>query len=212
MRVIIGNRKNHTPLFDSNVTHVIFNPQWHVPEKIAKNELIPKLLKDPNYFINAGFVVTKDGEVVDPLHMTADEGGDFSFRQLAGDDNALGKVKFDLPDTDNIYLHSTPSPRLFAKDDRALSHGCIRVQSPRELTHFVLRNEAKWDANRIDKTYDNDKEHSVKVDESIPVHLVYWTAFVDASGIVHFYNDVYAKDPAEMGKSAAAKTLTLAAK
>jgi murein L,D-transpeptidase YcbB/YkuD len=197
MRVIIGNRKNHTPLFDNEVTNVIFNPQWHVPVRIAKKELIPKLQQDPEYFVKAGFEVTQDGQPVDPAHLTPGTlppgSGIFTFRQRAGDENALGKIKFNIPDSDDIYLHSTPTPRLFAKDDRALSHGCIRVENPRDLAYFVFGGMADWDKERIDDAYDSSRERWVKV-ESTPVHLVYWTAFVDAAGTTYFYSDVYGKD------------------
>jgi murein L,D-transpeptidase YcbB/YkuD len=210
MRVIIGNRKNPTPLFDNDVTDVIFNPQWHVPERIAKNELIPKLHQDPRYFINAGFVVTQGGQPVDPLHVDPAAGDDFGFRQMAGSGNALGKVKFNIPDEDNIYLHSTASPRLFAKEDRALSHGCVRVERPRELTHFVFDGAEGWGAKRIDSAYDSDKERWVKV-QATPVHLVYWTAFVDAAGMAYFFDDVYGLDRTLSAKRREERPITLAA-
>jgi murein L,D-transpeptidase YcbB/YkuD len=209
MRVIIGNRKNHTPLFDNAVTDVIFNPQWHVPERIARKELTPKLREDPAYFVKAGFVVTQDGEPIDPLHARPDD-DKFTFRQLAGGENALGKIKFNIPDSDNIYLHSTATPRLFAKDDRALSHGCIRVEDPRALAYFMFDGKADWDKKRIDKTYDGDAERWVKV-EATPVHLVYWTAFVDAAGAAYFYPDVYGKDTATTADNDQKRPVTLAA-
>jgi murein L,D-transpeptidase YcbB/YkuD len=195
MRVIIGNRQNHTPLFDNEVTDVVFNPPWSVPQRIARNELIPKMRKNPAYFMNAGFVITQDGQPVDPVAMANSEDTNFSFRQLPGADNALGKIKFNIPDADNIYLHSTSTPRLFAKDDRALSHGCVRLEKPRELAYFVMGQEDHWDKSRIDKAYDSDSLRYVKVSH-VPVHLVYWTAFVDSAGTPYFYNDVYQKDNA----------------
>lgn len=210
MRTIIGNRKNHTPLFDNAVTDVIFNPQWHVPERIAKKEMIPKLREDPAYFVKAGFVVTEDGQPIDPSHLAPGslppEKNDFTFRQLAGDENALGKVKFNIPDSDDIYLHSTATPRLFAKDDRALSHGCIRVENPRELAYFIFGGKADWDQKRIDKAYDGDKERWVRVGAT-PVHLVYWTAFVDVNGSAYFYSDIYGKDNAAIADRGSAVTL-----
>ncbi len=192
MRVIIGNRDNHTPLFDNAVTDVVFNPPWSVPARIARNELVPKLRENPSYFIQAGFTVTQDGVAIDPMAADPDS-GDFSFRQRPGHGNALGKIKFNIPNDDNIYLHSTSSPQLFAKEDRALSHGCIRLEKPRDLAYFVLGSEPEWDKEQIDAAYDSNSQRHVEVDE-IPVHLVYWTAFVDEHGTPHFYNDVYDKD------------------
>lgn len=192
MRVIIGSPKNPTPLFDNEITDVIFNPQWHVPPRIATREMAPKLLKDPAYFVRAGFVVTQDGQPVDPLHFTPD-GGKLGFRQRAGNENALGKIKFNLPDSDDIYLHSTSTPKLFAKDERALSHGCVRVEHPQDLAYFTFEDKADWGVKRIDAAYESSRERWVKVN-ALPVHLVYWTALVDGAGTAHFYKDVYGID------------------
>jgi len=210
MRVIIGNRQNHTPLFDKKVTDVVFNPPWSVPQRIARNELIPKLRANPSYFINAGFVVTQDGVPVDPMTANADS-GDFSFRQRPGQKNALGKIKFNIPDSDNIYLHSTASPQLFAKEDRALSHGCVRLEKPEQLAHFVLRGEQGWDEAKIDHTYASNVQRNVAVSE-IPVHLVYWTAFVDEQGSAHFYDDVYNKNNAVIARLKEREPITVASK
>ena len=192
MRVIIGNRGNHTPTFDNIVNNIVFNPPWNVPPRIARNEMLPKLREDPEYFVNAGFVVSKNGEVVDPLSVDT-SGGGFSFRQHSGETSALGKIKFNIPNSNDIYLHSTSSPKLFAKEDRAMSHGCIRLEKPRDLAHFVLNGEAGWNSEKIDKFYDSNSQKSININ-AVPVHLVYWTAFVDDNGIVYFYNDVYNKD------------------
>jgi murein L,D-transpeptidase YcbB/YkuD len=217
MRVIVGNRANHTPLFDNQITDVIFNPPWSVPERIARNEMIPKLRKNPSYFINAGFIVTQDGVAVDPMNIDPSAGG-YSFRQRPGTGNALGKIKFNIPDNDDIYLHSTSSPKLFQQEDRALSHGCIRLEKPRDLAHFVMEQDAGWNVDKIDHAYDSNTQRSVRVD-SVPVHLVYWTAYVDAQGTAHFYNDVYNKDKAVKVKDSATSasventgTITVASK
>jgi len=191
MKVIVGQEKHQTPLFDNAITAVAFNPAWHVPKSIVDKELIPKLLEDPQYFVTAGFVITQDGNVIDPLGFDRSNLKHLVFRQDAGEKNALGKIKFNIPDSDAIYLHSTPSPRLFAKAFRALSHGCIRLEKPMELAYFLM--EPQWDKQRIDETYEQDSFKQVKI-TPVPVHLVYWTAFVDEAGIVHFYEDVYGKD------------------
>ena len=192
MRVIIGNRNNHTPIFDNVINNVVFNPPWNVPPRIARNEMLPKLREDPEYFVNAGFTVTKNGEVVDPLSVDT-SGGGFSFRQHSGETSALGKIKFNIPNSNDIYLHSTSSPKLFAKEDRAMSHGCVRLEKPRDLAHFVLNGQNDWDSNKVDKIYDSSTQRSFGINE-VPVHLVYWTAFVDDNGVVYFYGDVYNKD------------------
>jgi len=192
MRVIIGNVDHKTPTFDNAINNVVFNPPWNVPSKIARNEMVPKLKKNPNYFIKSGFVVTQNGVEIDPMDADFDSGG-FSFRQRAGSSNALGKIKFNMPDSDSIYLHSTSSPKLFEKEERAMSHGCVRLEKPRELAHFVIASVEGWQENRIDKAYDSSKEGHVKINQ-FPVHLVYWTAFVDSKGNPNFYEDVYKQD------------------
>jgi murein L,D-transpeptidase YcbB/YkuD len=210
MRVIVGNRKNHTPLFDNEVTNIVFNPPWHVPVRIARNEMIPKLRNNPDYFIKAGFTVTEDGQAIDPLHADP-HNRNYHFVQQAGAGNALGKIKFNIPDNDDIYLHSTASPQLFKQEDRALSHGCIRLENPRALAYFVLEGKESFDKAKIDRFYDAKTERNVSV-EAVPVHLVYWTAFVDETGTPHFYDDVYRKNESVQARIAPEKTVTVALK
>ncbi len=211
MRVIIGNKDNHTPLFDKVVTDIVFNPPWNVPARIARNELMPKLRENPAYFINAGFTVTQDGIPIDPMSVSANtEDDNLSFRQQPGHGNALGKIKFNIPDSDDIYLHSTANPQLFAKEERALSHGCVRLEKPRDLAHFVLGDEAGWDSAKIDHMYDSTTEHHVAVTE-VPVHLVYWTAFVDEQGVAYFYDDIYGKDNAVEARMKDTESTTIVA-
>jgi murein L,D-transpeptidase YcbB/YkuD len=192
MRVILGDVKHQTPLFTSAVTAVTFNPSWNVPVSIAKKELTAKLLDDPDYFAENDFVVRQNGQIVDPYDADASKGS-FTFRQQAGDKNALGKIKFNLPDTDSIYLHSTSAPKFFAKDWRALSHGCIRLEKPRDMAYYVFAEMPKWDKARIDTTYDAPDRKTVSV-KPTPVRVVYWTAFANEDGSVSFYSDVYKKD------------------
>ena len=192
MRVIIGSIKNHTPVFDNHITDVVFNPAWHVPARIVRNEMIPKLIDNPEYFIKAGFTITQDGVAVDPENVDMEK-GNLSFKQNSGAGNALGKIKFNMPDSDDIYLHSTANPNLFSKEYRALSHGCIRLEKPRDLAYFVMQNEASWSKEKIDELYDKKSLKQIEVTE-VPVHLVYWTAFADENGTAYFYDDVYKKD------------------
>lgn len=193
MRVITGAPRTPTPIFSNVITNVIFNPGWSAPQSIVRKELLPKLRNNPGYFVNAGFTVYHNGEAVDPHSIDPDAGGSFAFRQRPGAGSALGKIKFNLPDNDDIYMHSTPKPQLFAGEMRALSHGCIRLENPKAMAHFVLKDEAEWDEQKIDRSYDSSAQRSVEV-SAIPVHLVYWTAWTDANGTAYFYDDVYNKD------------------
>ena len=190
MRVIIGNKEHPTPVFDSVVTDVLFNPSWHVPKSIVENELIPKLAQDPDYFERSNFVITDDdGNQLDAQTVSVDQ--PLHFRQRSGDKNALGKIKFNLKNSDAIYLHFTASPKLFEKEYRALSHGCVRVENPRALAYFVMEDNKDWTMDKINQSYDSKREHSVKVAE-LPVHVVYWKVFVDENNEAYFYDDVYA--------------------
>ncbi len=196
-KIIVGNRQNHTPLFQSMITEVSFNPPWYVPERIAREEIIQKQREDPEFLSKGNYMVTtRDGKIID--HDAVDwnnvDASPYRFTQRAGEKSALGKVKFNLPDTDNIYLHSTGTPKLFAKAQRAFSHGCIRVEKARELIDFVLKGQEGWDAERIAKFYDGSASRIISVTAPPPVYLVYWTSWVDeSSNRPYFYQDIYAK-------------------
>lgn len=199
MRVITGERRNPTPLFSNEVREVSFNPTWGVPYRIAAKEMLPKIQNDPEYLVRAGYRVTdSDGEVVDPLSVDWDQVSSSNFgyrlRQQAGRGNALGKIKFMLPENENIYLHDTSTPKLFAKAERALSHGCIRLENPRAMAHFVLEAQEGWTAEKVDKFYDGSDTRTVRI-EPVPVHMTYYTAYVDeSSDTPYFFDDVYGLD------------------
>ncbi len=196
-RIIVGNPRNATPLFARPITDVSFNPQWHVPERIARTEFASKLRKDPSYLSKGNYIVTNhDGEQVDAASIDWENqsGMPYRFTQRAGSTNALGKLKFNLPDTDNIYLHSTGGPKLFAKAERALSHGCIRVEKILELAYFVMNGMAEWNETRITKAYEGSSSKIVAV-KPVQVYLAYWTSWVDEdSKQPNFYPDIYGKD------------------
>jgi len=200
MNVIVGKASTKTPMFSKNITDIVFNPSWGVPTKIAVNEMLPKVRKDPDYLIKAGYTVmeTRDGNshVIDPHEVNWQSIGrgnfTYSFRQNPGDGNALGKVKFNIPDSDDIYLHDTSQHRLFERADRSLSHGCIRLSEPKSLTEFILGNEG-WPEPKIEAAYDSATSKTVHI-TPLPVHLVYWTSWVDSQGRAHFSRDIYGMD------------------
>ncbi len=196
-RIIVGTPKNSTPLFHSEITSINFNPKWHVPVSIARNEFMEKLREDPEYFIKGDYVIKDNhGETINAEEIDWENhtGEIYKFVQNEGDKNALGKVKFSLPDTNSIYLHSTGSPKLFNKPERALSHGCIRVEMARDLVYFVMENRNGWNEERISKLYDGSASRIITV-EPVPVYTVYWTSWVDeTTKQPYFYPDIYGRD------------------
>ncbi|MES2983747.1 MAG: L,D-transpeptidase family protein [Pseudomonadota bacterium] len=198
MNVVVGKTASPTPMFSKAITDVVFNPSWGVPAKIAVNEMLPKIRKNPGYLASAGFTVVSNGEAVDPTAVDWESVGhgnfNYAIRQNPGSGNALGKVKFTIPDSDNIYLHDTSNRGVFTRSDRDLSHGCVRLGDPRAFTQFLLQSEG-WSEAKIDASYDSATSKTVKI-TPMPVHLVYWTSWVDSSGRPHFTRDIYGKDKA----------------
>ncbi len=196
MNVVVGKSATPTPMFSKQITSLIVNPSWGVPSKIAVKEMLPKVKKDPSYLVRAGYQVTQDGVAVDPSSIdwssVGAHGFNYSFRQKPGDDNALGKVKFSIPDSDDIYLHDTSQRKFFARAERSLSHGCVRLGEPEALTRLVLKAEG-WSDAKIDAAYDANATRSIAITPT-PVHLVYWTSWVDESGALHFNRDIYGHD------------------
>ncbi|PZP50023.1 MAG: hypothetical protein DI598_06545 [Pseudopedobacter saltans] len=186
MRVIVGSAAHSTVIFSGNLKYVVFAPYWNVPPSIIKNEIVPGIERDPNYLVNHNMQVfgrNKSGVPVD-------------VRQLPGPDNALGSVKFLFPNDYDIYLHDTPNHDLFTSSNRSLSHGCIRLSDPMRMAQFLLRNDSTtYSTETIDSLmHKNPKETWVTVKPSVPVFLVYFTAWVDNNGKLNFRKDIYGHD------------------
>ncbi len=203
MRVVVGKAYHHrTPVFAQNMRYVIFRPYWLVPPSIQQSELVPKIRRDPDYLAENNYEVVNDaGQVVTEGAISDDvmrglRSGALSIRQKPGPKNALGLIKFIFPNSYNVYLHSTPSPQLFAKARRDFSHGCIRVEDPVALAAWVLRDIPGWTVEKIqaamnDATQDN---RQVNLPKSIPVLILYSTAVVEPDGEVRFFDDIYGYD------------------
>jgi murein L,D-transpeptidase YcbB/YkuD len=198
IRVIVGKVGNNTPLFSDVMESVVFSPYWNIPDSIAQGETLPAIARDPAYLArqNIEIVRTSGGVVsaseVDWSNPDALKG--YAFRQRPGAGNALGHVKFLFPNAHNVYLHDTPTDQLFGKPTRAFSHGCIRVEEPEQLAKYVLRGYPEWDESSIGAAMHSGNEKHVKLKETIPVHIVYFTAWVDENGGLHFQPDIYGYD------------------
>ena len=202
MRVIVGDPDHQTPLFSDEMTYVVFSPYWNIPPDILREETLPRLARDPDFLRRNNIeVVGTSGE--ERLDLSAVDWSDESvtrnlrFRQLPGDDNALGLVKFIFPNHFSVYLHDTPNDRLFNKERRCLSHGCIRIEEPVAMASYVLGDQPEWTQSRIRMAMDAHREQWVKLKTRIPVHIGYWTAWVGPDGkTVTYTDDPYKIDPA----------------
>ncbi|MGE5161994.1 MAG: L,D-transpeptidase family protein [Betaproteobacteria bacterium] len=197
MKVIVGKALNtRTPLFVEQMRLIEFQPFWNVPPSIARGEVVPRLRRDPGYWDREGFEFVVGGRVATELSAALlDEtiAGRARIRQRPGPKNALGDIKFVFPNNDNIYLHHTPSVRLFERDRRDFSHGCIRVEEPVALALFVMQGMPGWTEDRIRRAMGEDDPVTVRLAEPLPVLIAYGTAMVKA-GRVHFFDDIYGHD------------------
>jgi L,D-transpeptidase YcbB len=201
MRVVVGRAmRTETPVMEQDMKYVVFWPYWNVPPSILRNEIVPKIAKDPAYLQkNAYEVATYSGQVVTDGVVSEEilaqlRAGKLMVRQKPGPKNALGLIKFIFPNSNNVYLHSTPSQSLFAKSRRDFSHGCIRVEDPAALAEWVLRNNPGWTREKIDAAFKAQKEQQVNLKNTIPVLIVYGTAVAPEDGTADFFQDIYGFD------------------
>ena len=202
-RVIVGAPKHRTPTFSHVIDHLIVNPYWNVPASIVANEILPEIRENPyGYFSRHGYQVFASSggryRQIDPnwVDWYWVNPNAIRIRQVPGDRNALGRIKFMFPNQHSVYLHDTPTKKLFERDYRALSHGCVRVQNPLDFADAILPVAAPdWNSGRLEKLY-GGKERRVDLDTPVPVHLAYFTISIDAAGEIRRSEDIYAYDEA----------------
>ncbi len=202
-RVIVGEPEDRTPEFRSELRSVVFNPTWSVPHSIASEELLPRIRQDPDFFRKGNYELhDRDGNRVDPsaVDWTRIGRSNFSFRllQRPGPANQLGRIKFLVPNPYSVCIHDTPAKTLFSNANRALSHGCIRIDDPLYFAGLVLADEG-WTRADVDAQIESGSTRTVNLAKPLPVYVVYWTAEVDESGRVHFYDDIYGLDTEMLG-------------
>ena len=188
-----------TPEFSDEMTYMVVNPTWHIPNSIAIRDYLPKLQRDPMVLKRQNIrLLTRGGTEINPklvdFRQYTPENFPFRIKQRPNDDNALGKVKFMFPNEFSIYLHDTPHKEYFARDVRAYSNGCIRVQKPDELAHLLLTGQVPDPAAAFDGWLAAKTERTVTLARSIPIHIVYRTVFFAPDGSVRYRPDVYGRD------------------
>lgn len=182
MRAVAGRLTDHTPMLQSTIHNIVFNPPWNVPASIAAKELWPKEAADPGYLAREDYVI---------IH-TAD-GGE-RLQQRAGPKSALGQIKFDFDNPYGVYLHDTPTHSTFGKESRLVSHGCVRLDQPKALALMLLQDNPAWTAEAIEDKIADGETKWVTLSRPTAVLIFYWTAFAGPDGVMNFRNDVYGWD------------------
>lgn len=182
MPIVVGKQGHSTVMFTGNLDRIVFSPYWNLPEGIVRKEIVPGIKKDKHYLEK------------NEMEITGERNGLPVVRQLPGDKNELGKVKFLFPNSFDIYFHDTPHKWLFSQDKRAFSHGCIRLQDAKKMAGWLLKPVPGWGPERIDSAMNAGKEQQVKLETSVPVLINYYTAWADENGVLQFRQDIYKHD------------------
>ncbi len=177
MNVVVGKSQHKTVVFNGEMKYIVFSPYWNIPASILKNETMPAIRRNPNYLAR---------------HNMEWNGG--IIRQKPGPDNSLGLVKFLFPNSHSIYLHDTPAKSLFGEDNRAFSHGCIRLAEAKKLALYLLRKDDKWNEAAVTAAMNSGTEQTVTLKKPVPVFIAYFTAWVNRAGKINFRKDVYNRD------------------
>jgi murein L,D-transpeptidase YcbB/YkuD len=202
MPIIVGQVTWGTPLFSDRIRSVILNPYWNVPQSIARKEVLAKVFADRSYLSRESMeIVSGSGassHVVSPhdIDWASYTPGTFPYRlrQRPGPLNPLGRIKFLFPNRFNVYLHDTPSGRLFALPERALSHGCIRIARPLDLAAWLFRDDPRWSGTRVADAIKAGSQEAILLAHPVPLHIFYFTAVASADGRVEIYKDLYGID------------------
>lgn len=202
MKTIVGRQKRKTPVFTTDIKALIMNPSWTVPQSIGTKDIIPAWLADPDYLTRKHLHVAQGrgaervllpSSEVDPQSLYRD-GGDRYFWEAPGRGNTLGRVKFMSQSRYAVYLHDTSAPGLFDRDRRDLSSGCVRVERAEELAEYVLRLDSPGQLPLLQERLMTEETSAIYLRHPLPVHMTYWTAWLDSEGVLNFRNDIYRRD------------------
>ena len=181
MAVVVGKQQSQTPVFSDTMEYLELNPEWNIPSSITQEEILPKLASDP------GYLARNNMEWVG-------EGASQRLKQRPGPDNPLGQIKFMFPNEHDVYLHDSPADHLFSREERDFSHGCVRLERPVQLGEYLLRDDSDWSGGKLRQAIVSGEHRSIKLPKKLPVHILYFTAWVEDNGTVQFRKDVYGHD------------------
>lgn len=222
MRIVVGKRKHPTPVFSHKMSFIVINPYWKIPNSIVTKEIIPKMLKEPDYLTKTGINVHQTWDINSDIldsnsvnwslyikEKTTAEPGDikenqtiavekklpiYRFIQVPSDTNPLGRIKFMFPNRYSVYLHDSPAKHIFEYDKRAYSHGCVRLAQPKKLLEAIASSDINVDYTEANKFLEEIDKTQIQLDKKIPVHMVYLTSWIDEKGIIQFRDDIYKYD------------------
>ncbi len=202
MRVVVGRPYRRTPVFSDRMRYIVLNPSWQVPHSIASRDILPQVQKDPEYLSRQNIRVLQgwgaNEREIDPASIEWKryhaKRFPYRFRQEPGPLNALGQIKFMFPNPYDVYLHDTPARELFDRESRTFSSGCIRLEKPLELAERLLAGSPMGSLEALHRALERGAEQTVRFPAPVPIHLLYWTAWVDDAGILHVRQDIYGRD------------------
>jgi murein L,D-transpeptidase YcbB/YkuD len=204
MKVVVGKTGLKTPVFSEDLAYVTLNPQWSVPDSIARHEVIPHLIKDPNYLTKKRMVMRSNynlnSKKLSPssVNLKAYVGGKgsvpFKFIEVPSKRNGLGRVKFIFPNHHSVYMHDTQSKYLFKRKVRTYSHGCVRLSKPMLMLNYIAEHYTSITPAELKKQYNSLKTHYIKVKKRLAVHTSYLTTYVEEDGTLLEFNDIYGYD------------------
>jgi murein L,D-transpeptidase YcbB/YkuD len=202
MKVVAGKILRKTPVFSEKMKYIELNPYWNVPPQIAVKDIAPKMCRNSGYLSEKKMEVFAhwgaDAARIDPVAIdwcrVSQKNFRYKLRQQPGPKNSLGRIKFMFPNKYSVYMHDTPDRNLFDKSSRGYSSGCIRIEKPAELALYLLKDYPMWTAEKLRSDIISGKQKTVILQDPIPVHLFYWTAWADDNGVVQFREDIYDRD------------------
>lgn len=196
--VMVGKNYRQTPVFTGDIAYLEFNPTWTIPPGILRNDILPKIRKDPNYLASKEIrLIDNKGKFVDPSTVDWSKhtrSAPYTFRQDPGPHNSLGMVKFIFPNSHFVFLHDTPHRELFSQQQRNFSSGCIRVKDPFKLAELILDDPVKYSRSEIEGIVESRKTIRIRPNGKVPVVIIYLTASVNSDGKTRFFKDIYGRD------------------